>query len=91
MKTFQNDIVNQASLHKYKDIDKTKQIERLFKQFTSLQSDEEGLNAVDNLKRKLDHDIQQQVKDLMKLREFFSSKTGVKTDEAKYDSKITGL
>ena len=46
---------------------------------------------MDKLKRKLDHDIKQQVKDLMKLREFFSSKTGVKTDEAKYDSKITGL
>ena len=46
-----------------------------------MQKDEQGLTNLEKLQRKVTHDIEQQLQDLLKLRDFVAKKTGATISE----------
>jgi len=53
----------------------------LFQDFASLQSDEQGLTSLEKLRKKVTHDIEHQIQDMLNLRDFVSKKTSLEVEK----------
>jgi len=82
-KNFQRDIVDQAQLHQFKDLEKNNKLRRLFESFASILGDRQGLESLERLRKKVTHDIEHQIGELIKLRKLVSEKVNIETEEIK--------
>ena len=61
----QKDIVDQAQLHMFKDNQRNKDLEDMFKRYSELNLSGESRENVERLRRKVTHDIDHQINDLV--------------------------
>jgi hypothetical protein len=80
VRNVQRDIVDQQTLHKFKDLEKNKTIRALFERFKEISNDPEGPGKVERLRRKVTHDLEHQIGDLLEMREKISRKIDVEVD-----------
>lgn len=77
-KQIQKELVDQAQLQKFKDSEKNKKIEAKFRQYSLLAKDK---SSVEKLRKKITHDIEHQMKDLISLREEIAQMAGITVDK----------
>ena len=53
------------------------QLKELYEQFASLMTDETGCVSLERLRKKVTHDIEHQIEDLIKQRDFVAKKVGL--------------
>ena len=76
----QRDIVDQATLHKFKDTEKCQNLLEMFERFTEINKTKEGQESVEKLRKKVTHDIEHQINDLLALREHVASQVNISMD-----------
>ena len=77
-KLIQKELTDQAQLHKFKDSEKNKKIEEKFQKYSLLAKDKQ---SIERLRKKVTHDIEHQIKDLLLLRGEIAKMAGINVDE----------
>lgn len=82
LRAFQRDVVDQQELYKFKDADKNKNLLKMFERVVSISQDSaEETASIERLRRKITHDIEHQIGDVLKLREHIASKISTNVAE----------
>ena len=77
-KLIQKELTDQAQLHKFKDSEKNKKIEEKFQKYSLLAKDKQ---SIERLRKKVTHDIEHQIKDLLLLRDEIAKMAGITVEE----------
>lgn len=78
MRAIQRDVVDQQELHRFKDAEKNKALSRMFERLTQLSDDIEEANKIERLRRKVTHDLEHQINDLLALRDTLAAQVDLK-------------